>query len=214
MVYALPAFIVFVLAIPGDQSQHRWYHLFKKVSWQESLLLIYMVTFFPLLATAVPGLLLGVDISSRWGGPLLGMLGLLLIFQYPTHLSVVHCRRVVAGAFVWVVLLPVAILTAHGLGWVVDEAKAFPGKELAGTSQVMAHSARHTVAFGRRRVVAPDSIAFHSPDHPSVLQHLNFKRSPWVERAEIDEHGIAVVCLLTDTACLEKEPNFSPDILD
>ena len=211
LVYALPAFIVFVLAIPGDQSQHRWYHLFKKVSWQESHSLIYMVTFFPLLATAVPGLLLGVDISSRWGGPLLGMLGLLLIFQYPTHLSVVHCRRVVAGAFVWVVLLPVAILTAHGLGWVVDEAKAFPGKELAGTITKSWHTAHGTplrlVAGG---LVAPDSIAFHSPDHPSVLQHLNFKRSPWVERAEIDEHGIAVVCLLTDTVCLEKGTKLFP----
>ena len=59
-------------------------------------------------------------------------------------------------------------------------------------------------------LVAPDSIAFHSPDHPSVLQHLNFKRSPWVERAEIDEHGIAVVCLLTDTACLEKGTKLFP----
>ena len=170
-----------------------------------------MVTLFPLLVTAVPGLLLGVDISSRWGGPILGMFGLLLVFQYPAHLSVVHCRRVVASAFVWVVLLPVTILTAHGLGWITDDAKAFPGKELAGTITKSWHT---NYAVPLRLVggglVAPDSISFHSPDHPSVLQHLNFKRSPWVEPAGINEHGIAVVCLLTDAVCLEKGTKLFP----
>ena len=205
LVYALPAFIVFVLATRDDQSRHRWYHLFKSVSWQGSHALIYMVTLFPLLATTVPGLLLGVDISSRWGRPMLGMVGLLLIFQYPARLSVVHCRRVVAAAFVWVMLLPIAILTAHGLGWVTDEANSFPGKELAGTITKSWHTAYGVpLRLVTGGWVAPDSIAFHSPDHPSVLQHLNFKRSPWVEPAGIDEHGIAVVCLLTDAVCLEK----------
>ena len=211
LVYALPALIVFVLATRDEQSQHRWYHLFKRVSWPDSHVLIYMVTLFPLLVTAVPGLLLGVDISSRWGGPILGMFGLLLVFQYPAHLSVVHCRRVVASAFVWVVLLPVTILTAHGLGWITDDAKAFPGKELAGTITKSWHT---NYAVPLRLVggglVAPDSISFHSPDHPSVLQHLNFKRSPWVEPAGINEHGIAVVCLLTDAVCLEKGTKLFP----
>ena len=205
LVYALPALVVFVLATRDDQSRHRWYHLFKRVSWRGSHALIYMVTLFPLFATTVPGLLLGVDISSRWGGPVLGMVGLLLVFQHPARLSVVHCRRVVAAAFVWVMLLPIAILTAHGLGWITNEANSFPGKELAGTITKSWHTAYgaplRLVAGG---LVAPDSIAFHSPDHPSVLQHLNFKKSPWVEPAGINEHGIAVVCLLTDTVCLAK----------
>ena len=135
LVYALPALIVFVLATRDEQSQHRWYHLFKRVSWPDSHVLIYMVTLFPLLVTAVPGLLLGVDISSRWGGPILGMFGLLLVFQYPANLSVVHCRRVVASAFVWVVLLPVTILTAHGLVGLQMMPRPFPGRNWQERSQ-------------------------------------------------------------------------------
>ena len=91
------------------------------------------------------------------------------------------------------------------MGWLTDEAKEFPGKELAGTitkAWNTAYGAPLRLVSGG--LVAPDSIAFHSPDHPSVLQHLNFKRSPWVKDTQIDEHGIAVVCLLTDAVCLEK----------
>ena len=58
--------------------------------------------------------------------------------------------------------------------------------------------------------MAPDSIAFHSIDHPSVLQHLSHQWSPWVSETDIRDHGIAIVCLADDKRCLSNANTMFP----
>ncbi|MEE2803012.1 MAG: glycosyltransferase family 39 protein [Pseudomonadota bacterium] len=211
LLYVAPAVIVFLVATRNHQARCPWYVLFSRGSWDHSNRMLYVVTFFPLLVTALPGIVLGVAVSSRWGAPLLGMAGILLIMQCPGTLSVEHYRRIVVAAFAWAIFLPLLILTAHGFGWVTNDAVAFPGKELAATITERWHAHHQTplrVVGGGR--VTPDSIAFHSLDHPSALQNLNFSWSPWVTPGKIRRHGMAVVCLASDDECIKRANEWFP----
>jgi hypothetical protein len=90
-----------------------------------------------------------------------------------------------------------------GFAGTQHERYRFPGKELAGEITRLWHDA-YQIPLGivGGGWVAPDSIAFHSPDHPSVLQHMSQQWSPWISSQEISEQGIAVVCLEDDTLCI------------
>ena len=202
LIYLLPSVIVFMIATYSSSLSRRFPTLLRYPDLPQHTGLVYVVILFPLLITSIPGLILGVDISSRWGGPILITAGLMLILQFPINLTGIQCRRIVVGSIVYAILVPLVMLTVISQGG-VESRYNFPGKELASTMTRLWHD-----SFGSKLELvgggwtAPDSIAFHSTDHPSVLQHLSHKWSPWVRETDIRDHGIAIVCLDNDELCL------------
>ena len=165
-------------------------------------LFLYWIFLFPLLGTTIVGFAGGIDISSRWGGPTLSLAGIVILLQWPLSQNSIAYRKLITAAFVWVFILPAALLLT-GFAGTQHERYRFPGKELAGEITRLWHDA-YQIPLGivGGGWVAPDSIAFHSPDHPSVLQHMSQQWSPWISSQEISELGIAVVCLEDDTLCI------------
>ena len=104
-------------------------------------------------------------------------------------------------AMAYALLLPLLMILAAPFG-VYGEKYSFPGKELANAITLRWNDAvKSPLRIVCGGYLAPDSIAFHAPDHPSVLQHLNFVMSPWINRQDIRKHGMAIVCLQKDTLC-------------
>ena len=210
LVYLLPSVIAFMLATYSSSLSRRLPILLRLPNLPENAGLTYTVLLFPLLITAIPGLILGVDISSRWGGPILITAGIMLILQFPLNLTGIQCRRIVIGSIVYAFVVPLIMLGVISQGG-VESRYSFPGKELATTVTDLWHD-----SFGSKlRLVgggwmAPDSIAFHSIDHPSVLQHLSHQWSPWVRKSDIQKHGIAIVCLSDDELCLTNANRMFP----
>jgi len=120
-------------------------------------------------------------------------------------------KRLLQSAGTWLLAAPLLLLFT-GLASSDHEMYHFPGKEL---SKEITNRWREKYDAPLRIVggghVAPDSIAFHSPDHPSVLQHLSHTWSPWVTEADIQKYGIAVVCLRTDQLCIKNAAILFPN---
>jgi 4-amino-4-deoxy-L-arabinose transferase-like glycosyltransferase len=172
---------------------------------------IYWMFLFPLLGTTVVGFTAGIDISSRWGGPTLSLAGIVLLLQWPAGNHVMASRQMIRAAFIWALVLPTTLLVT-GLASTHHQMHRFPGKELGRVITQLWHEAYQTPL----RIVggghdAPDSIAFHSPDHPSVLQHMSQQWSPWITSQEISEQGIAVICLEDDPLCITNAGALFPD---
>ena len=211
LIYLLPAVIAFMLATYSSSLSQRLPTLLRFPYLPEHAGLIYVVMLFPLLITAIPGLVLGVDISSRWGGPILITAGIMLILQFPINLTGIQCRRIVIGSIVYAILVPLVMLIVISQGK-VESRYNFPGKELATAVTRLWHdSFESKLELVGGGWMAPDSIAFHSVDHPSVLQHLSHQWSPWVSETDVRDHGIAIVCLADDKLCLTNANTMFPD---
>ena len=172
---------------------------------------IYWMFLFPLIGTAVVGFLAGIGASSRWGGPTLNLAGIALLLYWPIAANSAALKHLIRAAFGWLLLLP-PVLLFTGLVTSGHAMYYFPGKELGRDITALWRSAHQTPL----RIVggghdAPDSIAFHSPDHPSVLQHLSHRWSPWITREDIARHGMAVICLKSDIRCLQNANTLFPE---
>ena len=173
-------------------------------------LFLYWMLLFPLLGTTIVGFVSGIDISSRWGGPILNLAGIVILLQWPLSQNNIAYRKLITAAFIWILILPTTLLLT-GFAGMQHERYRFPGKELAGEITRLWHD-DYQVPLGivGGGWVAPDSIAFHSPDHPSVLQHMSQQWSPWISHQEILEQGIAIVCLEDDTLCITNAGTLFP----
>ena len=182
-------------------SYGRWHKLLLDPENPPGIMLCYVLLLFPFFITAVPAFVLGVDVSSRWGGPIWGAFGMLLLWQYRQEITSLQKQRLLVAVFLFVLLAPLSMLLASRFG-IYGEKYSFPGKELAQTITRRWHESMHSpLKIVGGTYLAPNSIAFHSADHPSALQHLNFVMSPWLRPADIRQHGMVIVCLYNDTKC-------------
>ena len=171
---------------------------------------VYWMFFFPLLSTALMGALVGIDISSRWGGPTLSLAGIVIFLKFKPLHHYIKCTKLIIFSFIWACSLPIFLLFT-GLAAANHHMHHFPGKELGQKITEMWHKKyQQPLAIVGGGHDAPDSIAFHSPDHPSVLQHLSHKWSPWITAEDIKKHGIAIVCLDTDKICWNNAEKLFP----
>ncbi len=171
---------------------------------------IYWMFLFPLLGTTIVGFLAGIDMSSRWGGPTLSLAGITLLLLWPAGNSAMASRQMILAAFIWVLVLPPTLLVT-GLAATHHQMHRFPGKELGQEITRLWHETyQKPLQIVGGGYDAPDSIAFHSPDHPSVLQHLSHQWSPWISSGHIAKKGIAVVCLDTDALCARNAQTLFP----
>jgi hypothetical protein len=174
-------------------------------------LFLYWMLLFPLLGTTIVGFAGGIDISSRWGGPTLSLAGIGLLLQWPLSQNSIACRKLITAAFIWVLALPTTLLFT-GFAGSYDDRYHFPGKELASEiTRLWRDAYQMPLGIVGGGWVAPDSISFHSPDHPSVLQHMSQRWNPWISSQEISEQGIAVVCLEDDALCINNADSLFPD---
>ena len=200
--YAVPAVLVFLIATRSSFVRHRIRAALRTPELPEGAGVAYMVMLFPLLATALPGLVLGVEVSSRWGGPILITAGLVLALQYPVNLTSVQCGRIALWALGYAVIVPASMLLVIAQG-AVEPRYSFPGRELAEEVTALWHKTEgRPLRLVGGGLMTVDSIAYHSPDHPSTLQHLSYRWSPWVTEDDVRKHGMAVVCLEDDELCI------------
>ncbi|XXK23043.1 glycosyltransferase family 39 protein [Arenicellales bacterium nBUS_48] len=174
---------------------------------------VLWIFLFPLLTTAIIGFVAGIGVSSRWGGPTLNLAGVVLLMLWPIVSNDQAVKRLLQSVGTWLLAAPLLLLFT-GLASSDHEMYHFPGKELG---EEITKRWREKYDAPLRIVggghVAPDSIAFHSPDHPSVLQHLSHTWSPWVTEADIKRYGIAVVCLREDRLCIKNAAILFPNAI-
>jgi hypothetical protein len=212
LVYFLPAFLIFWLTNRSAGFMASIRRLLKSPGLSSPLFPVYVMMFFPILVTAVPGFILGVDISSRWGGPVLIASTLLLVVQVGDRITLAQGKKIFTGATGYLVLLPVLGLVLMATGVVKTTRNGFPGPELGQIITDRWHAAQGTkLELVGGGLVAPDTITFYSPDHPSAFQHLSRIWSPWIDEDRIRRQGIAVVCLDDDDECLEDARRAFPD---
>ena len=209
--YLSPLLLVFCLV----QRRKTFPELFRpardlvRLPASDSVLICYLLMFFPFLVTAVPAFLLGVDVSSRWGGPIWGSIGILLLVQNSSTLRAEQAETLLRIVFGFMIVAPVVILVAAAMG-VHGDQYTYPGRELGQQFTRIWHE-----EFDRDlRIVGGDylpanSLAFNSPDHPSVLLHMDFNTSPWITAQDIAQHGMLVVCPRRQ-ACIQHAERLFP----
>jgi len=203
LLYLVPLLLVFFLVFLRDRHKTRPGETGSQSPGQGLPSFIYWMFLFPLIGTAVVGFVAGIGPSSRWGGPTLNLAGIVLLLYWPLATDSPARKRLISAAFVWLILLP-PVLLFSGLVASGHDMYRFPGKELGHKITTMwrdAYQAPLRIVGGGH--AAPNSIAFHSADHPSVLQHLSHIWSPWINKEDIVRDGIAVICLASDTRCAE-----------
>ena len=173
---------------------------------------IYWMFLFPLLGTAIVAFSAGIGVSSRWGGPTLNLAGIVALLVWPIPRGFRGFDWISRSVGVWL-LGVTSLLLITGAASSDRDMYHFPGKELA---TEITQRWRDQMGIPLRIVggghVAPDSIAFHSSDHPSVLQHLSYEWSPWITPSDIRDHGMAIVCLKQDQRCQSIAKQFIPDL--
>jgi 4-amino-4-deoxy-L-arabinose transferase-like glycosyltransferase len=210
LLYLLPLFLVFFFVFFLSRYKTGLQRAGGEPPGQGLPSFIYWMFLFPLIGTALVGFLFGIGASSRWGGPTLNLAGIVLLLYWPLATDSPARKHLIRAAFVWLVLLPPMLLFS-GLVTSDHDMYHFPGKELGRKITTMWRNAYQVPL----RIVggghdAPNSIAFHSTDHPSVLQHLSHEWSPWINKEDITRDGIAVICLTSDTRCAENARTLFP----
>ena len=171
---------------------------------------IYWMFWFPLLGSAIVGFIAGIDLSSRWGGPTLNLAGIVLLLIASGSFTQRAAKRLFWAVGGWVVAIP-SVLLLSGLASYDREMYHFPGKELGQEiTKRWRERFERPLKFVGGGASAPNSIAFHSPDHPSVLQHLSTVWSPWIQPSDIEREGIAIVCVAADSRCTSNTAKLFP----
>tara|TARA_Y100001934_G_scaffold13320_1_gene16262 strand:- start:8316 stop:9848 length:1533 start_codon:yes stop_codon:yes gene_type:complete len=211
LLYLLPLLLVFFAVLLHQRRKSSSETSGQILENQGLSSFIYWMFLFPLIGTAVVGFLAGIGASSRWGGPTLNLAGIALLLYWPMAANSPALKHLIRAALGWLLVLP-PVLLFTGLVTSGHAMYHFPGKELGRDITALWRSAHQTPL----RIVggghdAPDSIAFHSPDHPSVLQHLSHRWSPWITQEDIARDGMAVICLKSDTRCLQNAKTLFPE---
>lgn len=177
----------------------------------DRVLILYVLMFFPFLVTVIPGFVLGVEMSSRWGGPLWSSIGILLLVQTSATLRRAHYRTFFMIIFGFMIVAFPVMLAAAALG-VHGDRYTYPGREIG--EEI---TRRWHVEFDRDLKIVgggfmtPGSLAFNSPDHPYAFQYMSFEQNPWITPEDIEEHGMAVVCRAERQSCIDRALELYPD---
>jgi 4-amino-4-deoxy-L-arabinose transferase-like glycosyltransferase len=206
ILYLLPLFVVFAWAVNTRtfKSLLEVIREFARVpTSSDGAVICYVVIFFPLLVTTIAGFILGIGPSSRWGGPIWGVTGILLLLQTTVQMDATHYKRLLKFVFGYTILVPLIMLLAATTG-AVSNRHAYPGKEFGELVTALWHQEmdRELKIVGGGRLPTY-SLAFNALDHPSTIPGLNFAASPWISLSDIDEHGMAVVCIADDDKCID-----------
>ena len=178
----------------------------------DGAVICYVVIFFPLLVTTIAGFILGIGPSSRWGGPIWGTTGILLLLQTTIEPGVTHYKRFLIIIFGYTILVPLFMLLTATTG-ALSNRHAYPGKEFGELLTTLWHEEvnRELKIVGGGRLPTY-SLAFNSPDHPSTIPGLNFVASPWISLSDIEEHGMVVVCIADDDRCINSAASMFPSL--
>lgn len=165
----------------------------------------------PFLLAIGAGLLMQVRLSSVWGIPLWFAISVLLLTPIATGIDNRQDRAARRLVGILLVLMPTAALVTAALSGDVRSVYSFPARELAAevTERWRANFDQPLEIIGGSKASA-QSIAFYSPDHPSVLVDFDLQASPWLTPARIEEMGIAVVCSMVEQGCFASAREMFP----
>jgi hypothetical protein len=175
---------------------------------------ILAMTLGPFIVTTVMMTALGREPVSFWAYPFWSFAPLALLMVVPPALDAVRLRRFAGAAVAVVIGFPMAYAAVE-LGeplW-SDRMKAthYPGRMLAEvitrqwhekTGQPLAYVGGAIVLDRRggftRELPGPgefasNNVAIYSPDRPRVLVKGELRFSPWMDAADLDRRGIALV---------------------
>jgi len=179
--------------------------------WSFGHLFLPVAVLGPFLLALGAGSLLQVRLSSVWGIPLWFAISVLLLTPIATGIDSRQNRAARRLVGILLLLMPTTVLVAAALSADVQNVYSFPAREIAAevTERWRADFGRPLEIVGGSKASA-QSIAFYSPDHPSVLLDFDLEASPWLTPARIEDEGIAVVCRTVDQACVANAHEMFP----
>jgi hypothetical protein len=151
----------------------------------------------PFLVTTVVATALGRLIISMWGYPLWSFAPLAALLWLRPVAGTLAVTRFAIGFIALFVAAPAIYVVAElGEPLLRDRPKAsqFDGQQLADIVTREWHARYGTpLVYVGGTEFASNNIAIYSPDHPHVVVHGQLRLSPWVDPAELREHGGVIV---------------------
>jgi 4-amino-4-deoxy-L-arabinose transferase-like glycosyltransferase len=166
--------------------------------------LVVVSFWLPLLLPVAAAFAFRFEITSLWTMSAWTLLPIVMLSSPLVRLGRQALLTLVAIAIVFPVLMtavaPVVAVAVHRAGVVPSQAH----------SRLLAERVTHEWRLAARqplRLVGGSAdlaygVAFYAPDRPSAFPDFDRRAAPWVKLERIARDGIAVVCALTDPACL------------
>jgi hypothetical protein len=158
----------------------------------------------PLLLPALVALIFRIELTSLWTLSAFTLLPVVLLSSPLIGVERAALVRVVAFA----VLLPlVALAIAPVIAWTTHRATVTPAAAHASLlAPRLAAEWRHATNEPLKIVGGSADlaygVAFYLPAAPSAFPDFSRQLAPWIDPAQLERDGIAIVCLTTDQGCL------------
>lgn len=151
----------------------------------------------PLLGAALLATVAGSGLKGSWGTPMLSLSGLLVMAWAPGLVGRAALMRLGVGAALLLVVVPIAYAVAARRPEPVGTPTArlqWPQAEIAARFE----SLWRDMTGAPLRYVASDLwaggiVVAHAAGRPSLLVDSDLARSPWIELADLERHGVLVV---------------------
>src|SRR5262249_35237388 len=151
----------------------------------------------------------GRGLVAMWGYPLWLFLGLWVVMTVGAAIDRARLTRVVAVWAIVFVGLAAAFIADYTLLPKIDHryrAAFFPGERLADGIATRFHAATGTpLRYVVGTMWAGGNIAHYSADRPRVLIDGDPRRAPWIDLADLEAQGAAVVWVVGDPNVLPPE---------
>ena len=162
----------------------------------------------PFIATTIVAIVVGRRPLATWGYPFWTFMPLAVLMWLQPQFDRLHLRRFAAGAMMVLLAMPVAFVASEFLLRERQRATQYPGRLLAetvtkawrdktGTPLRYVSGITAGEAIGRETPgwweFPANNVAVYSPDRPRVIVHGRLQFSPWIDPADLDRHGVAVV---------------------
>ena len=211
VIYVLPVFLVVFFAVRRTCCGQVWSRLRTLPDPSEPIFTLLFIMLFSIGVTTIPGAILGVHISSRWGSPTVLVFTLLLLVLLRDCLDPAILRRFYRIGLGFVLVVPLLGLALFASGLVENRRYGYPGVEIAAELSRRWQAEFDTLPrYVGGGVEAINSLSFNVEGHPLVYHHLSETWSPWVTQEKIFEHGMIIACESFDATCVDNLDRFYP----
>ncbi|HCU05775.1 MAG TPA: hypothetical protein DIC51_05790 [Coxiellaceae bacterium] len=183
------SFMLFLFVSPFSRASH-----IKTQSVLNSAQFLWIVGLGPLLLATLLAIPLRWSLRSEWGVPMLGCIGLLLVYYVRPSESVRSINRFLIAV---VTLMGLTVLAHYIISAHLTAGKGsadYPAKTIALSVTQLWHDRYHRplkYVAGSRYVAG--YIAFYSPDHPRVFSEWNENYSNGIDLADLKKEGAVFV---------------------
>ncbi|MDJ0931878.1 glycosyltransferase family 39 protein [Breoghania sp.] len=200
----------FLLAQLGDHAPMLVPLLFAFLPWlarapeseqlsapSQAVRFLAIMTLAPVLATAAGAALIGAGLKDMWGAPMFTTSGLFAVALLSRRLTDTAARRLLAGAAVLLVVLPVAFAAQVPVAFQLVKKPprdGAPMPAIAGSVTAAWRAATgHPLRYVGGSTWLAGLVSAGSIDHPAIVVDRDLAYSPWVTRADLKRDGLLIV---------------------